>query len=509
MSKTVRRNLLILHTDQQRYDSLGCAGNPHARTPNIDALAAEGTFFSRHIVSNPVCMPSRATLLTGLYPSGHGIGMNGVPLPRREHRTLAPAAPDEAAHVATLADMLSEAGYHTAALGKLHLTPMRSDARYGFAESRPAWECGQYDDTWTGPYCGFREVQLTNGHGEEPCRPKLCHYGHWLTKHHPEVLQAIEASRDARHGAVEGIPQAWLSAVPSEVHHSTWLGQRACECVSRAAREDRPFFLFVGFPDPHHPVVPPEDVARDFLDMPVPEPLMSEEELSDKPSPMRQLMATTGRRNIRTVSPESLRTVARYTAAMVSLIDRAVGRIVERLKQSGQWGDTVVIFTSDHGDWMGDHGLIYKAYCPSHSLLHTPLVLRCPGDGLPRRVDAAVSNADIVPTVLSLLGLPAPDGLHGCDLFAGGERPLPMAQTSAIDPRENSLTVYDDRYRYSCYPQLGEEELYDHTNDPGELVNLAAQATTETRAVCDRLRGRLFEQHARCYQPVQHRLSPW
>ena len=173
-------------------------------------------------------------------------------------------------------------------------------------------------------------------------------------------------------------------------------------------------------------------------------------------------------------------------------VDRSVGRIRDILAADGALDDTIVVFTSDHGDFLGDHGCIYKSIGAHHCLLHTPLVIRAPGAGLPARCDTAVSSVDVMPTVLAAAGIPAPEWLHGRDLMRPGKaQDGALAFTFNGDPRYTGWTIYDDRYRLSFYPNADWAELYDHGDDPEECRNRAAERPKAARdlraALCARL----------------------
>ena len=166
-----RPNIVLIVTDQQRYDSLGCTGNRFAVTPSLDALAGEGCLFTRHFTANPVCMPSRATMMTGCYPATHGVVTNGIPLPRRQYVRADGANVERdgvpvISQLPTLGDVLGQAGYTTGSIGKLHLTPTQCDPDLGYEESTARWRNDPAMNQWHGPYYGLQEVDMTLGHGE-------------------------------------------------------------------------------------------------------------------------------------------------------------------------------------------------------------------------------------------------------------------------------------------------------------------------------------------------------
>jgi arylsulfatase A-like enzyme len=495
-----RKNVILLHTDQQRYDSLGCCGNSFARTPNLDRLAAEGTLFTRHIVSNPICSPSRASLLTGLYPPGHNLWCNGVALNRREYARVDNRYEGKngfCAEPMTIADHFAAAGYDTASFGKLHLTPYMAPEDTPFPESAHEWATGRLDD-WHGPYYGFRHVDLTISHGDGCC--DHAHYGNWLKANHPEALRRVQEGGVPKPLANQ--PDLYPSTLPFELHHSTWLADRAIDYLKSERPADRPFFAFVGFPDPHHPFTPSAEIVEEFLDADVHEPLDFAGRGTRAEAINRLCQRAAG-----SFTEEHMRTIIRYTYAMVYQIDLAVGRILQALEDAGLAENTIVAFTSDHGDFLGDHGRLYKSFGAVNSLLHVPLIIRTPGAELPERVDAPVSNCDVMPTLAALAGVPIPARLDGINLASRPSDHCAFAFSSNMDPESRNFTVYDDRYRLTWYPTEGYVELYDHEDDPAEVHNLAAEPAQAARVA--ELQERVSRQLAASYNPILGRWSAW
>ena len=498
------RNVLIIHTDQQRYDSLGCTGNPYADTPNIDRLAREGTLFTRHIAANPVCTPSRCSLVTGLYPPGHGSWANGIALARRGHEHVDGHqewvhAPEEIIlEIPTVADRFAEAGYRTACFGKLHLTPNQAHAHYGFREGRAAWRSGE-NDGWRGPYCGFEYAEMTDGHGEMPCF--MGHYSLWLKENRRDVHDRVAAREKAKRPA--GAAPVYQSVVPSELHHSSWLADRFAAYLEQrdGGAADGPFFAFTGFPDPHHPLCPPHDLAELYEDREVLPPVHSG---GTKQPHMSNL------RDVGHFTEEDRRNVRRYTNAMVKGIDLAVGKILGALERKGMLEETVVVFTSDHGDFLCDHALLTKQNICVEPLVHVPLIVRAPGQGLPSTWDKPVSNVDVMPTVMSLAGLDVPSEIHGCDLSAEMERGLEH-QVFAYAFHEameyHNMAVYDGDHKLLYYPHIERIELYDLKADPDEMVDLAPDA--DQRARVEKLERAAAMGLMRHTRAIGHRVCPW
>ncbi len=502
-----RKNVIVLHTDQQRYDSLGCNGNPLARTPHLDALAAGGTVFTRHVTANPICSPSRASLLTGLYPPGHNVWCNGVALSRREYAIFDTRSEDQRCDAKggfvpeppTMADMFAGAGYDTASFGKLHLTPYLAPEAWRYPETIGNWQQG-YFDGWNGPYCGFQHCELTLGHGEGACY--VAHYGDWLRREHPESLEGLKEQRPR---PFPEIGDMYASALPSELHHSHWLAERLVSYLRQRGPGETPFFAFVGFPDPHHPFVPCSDIAPDFEDCPVQVPV-DPEGRGMAGSPVLPLNQQT----LDGISPEAVRQAIRYTYAMVYQIDVAVGMIVAALREMGLLENTIVAFTADHGDYLGDHAHLRKGFGASHSLLHVPLIIRAAGADLPPRVDLPVSNCDVMPTLAALAGVAPPAVQHGADLTSvlrEGREHCAFAFSSNGDRSSVNHTIYDERFRLTWYPGADFVELFDHDDDPDEGRNVAG--LPKHQEARKRLLEALRAELCRSYNPLLARTCAW
>ncbi|MBN2002102.1 MAG: sulfatase-like hydrolase/transferase [Anaerolineae bacterium] len=509
-------NVVIFHTSHQRYDSLGCTGNSFVRTPHIDRLAAQGTLFARHIAASTSGMSSRASLFTGLYPPGHNVWTNGVPLNRsaytvtNPHGTPEPICPEPA----TLADMFAGAGYDTVAFGKLHLTPNLAPVSYGYPETWSRWEDGSLDD-WHGPYYGFRHVEMTLGHGEQIYN--LGHYAAWLRSEHPEFARKF-ARKFARefapvHEPLPPIPvlgNLHAFPLPAALHNTAWLADRFCDYLrTRPTENASPFFAFVGFPALHDPCMPSLDVLRDFEEIAVKEPVDPDgAAIQDTP------LASTGI-DVSGLTPEERRIVLRYTYATLYQIDAAIGQMVEALKQARLWENTIVIFTGDHGDFLCDHGRLYAGYAPDDVLLHVPFILRVPasvlaGGRLPLRVETPMSNSDVLPTLAALAGVTPPVWLQGTnmvDVVREKRSHVALAFCANGQPEMTNYTVYDPTYRFTLYPRTGYVELYDHQEDPGECHNLASHTDFQMHiaAMISAVQARLMQYH----HPILARVSAW
>ena len=421
-----RPNILWICTDQQRWDTIGALGNRHIRTPNVDRLVASGVAFENAYCQSPICTPSRASFLTGMYPSSvHGC-MNG------NDRW------DGAAPLVTRT--LADSGYDCGLAGKFHLSGAQ-----GRVEPR-------VDD-------GYREF----------------HWSHHPHDDWPEGHAYIDWLR-AQGKDYDSI-YSELGYMPSELHQTTWCADRAIDFM----RQERPgpWLFSLNCFDPHSPFDPPQEWLDHYPESEMPGPLFRESDLA-----AQQRLANVNFQRP-PVRPEELGArayQARYYA-MIELIDHNVGRMLDALEETGQTENTVVIFTSDHGETLGDHGLLLKGCRFYESLVHVPLVVSWPGrfrHGL--RSSALVELTDLAPTLLDLAGLAVPAAMHGKALTSilEGSAPADRHREFVRSEYYRALAgvqsfgtmVRSERYKQVLYHGHGLGELFDLETDPGEFDNL-------------------------------------
>lgn len=446
-------NILFICTDQQRYDSLGCYGNRYVQTRAIDRLAAEGVLFEQCYVQSPVCAPSRASLVTGRYVHNQGLWANGVALP---------------AHEQLFTKALAAAGYDGGLVGKLHLAACFG----GRTEIRP-------DD-------GLRVFDWAHdpSHGS----PKN-QYHRWLEKHYPALYAQASARQSGRqqHEAVA------FDTMPTEAHYSHWVGERAIDFLQAGRNPESPFFLWVNFFDPHHPFVAPEEYLARYDAGKLPRPIYQAEDLLSKPAILTEASRESYAGHARgfvTYSDEEIEQIVAAYYAMVTLIDDEVQRILQKLDDLGLRENTLVIFTSDHGEMLGDHQLLLKGPMMYEGAVRVPLILRWPGR-LPagERRSHLVQWIDLNSTMLEAAGLPplprnqgqsllplargdedaTPRGWALCEYRNSGHPYDPPVHTTMIRREDYKLIAYHGEPA-SARPRTG--ELYDLAVDPQELHNL-------------------------------------
>jgi arylsulfatase A-like enzyme len=417
--RNARPNVLLFLADQLRADHLGCYGNGIVSTPAIDSIAAAGTRFQRFHTASPLCMPNRATLVTGRLPSVHGVRRNGIPLSYAER---------------TLAEALASSGYRTALIGKAHFQPygMFSDAQQTprkEARTFPGWPDAyrlEEIEVWanavgrpiTGPYYGFSHTELTLYHGDQVGGD----YAAWLRAKDPDAQRLCgpaQAWPDARYT----VRDAWRTRLPEELHSCAYIAERTSAWLAEQStlpRDDRrPFFLVCSFPDPHHPFTPPGKYwdLYGVDDMPLPASFRG-----DNQHPALQYIRKAGASgkplasNHHPFAPteREAREAIALTYGMVSNMDAAIARVLESLRENGLADTTTVVFTSDHGDLMGDHGVVLKGPMHFNGLTRVPFIWSDPSKPTPPAdVHQVCSSLDLARSILEHTGCEPYNGLQG------------------------------------------------------------------------------------------------
>ena len=490
-----RPNFVLFMTDQHRADWLGSAGHPVVRTPHLDALAAAGTRFTDCFVAHPICMPNRASLLTGRMTSVHGVRHNGLSLPLDTN---------------TFVESLRRAGYVTGLIGKGHhqpFTPMEPRMPRGTWDTEPGTEArfmpdaseylSERADLWAEnpdhnvelPYYGYTHVEAVSRHGDNTGGA----HARWLQEHVPNYKDLIGPKNQLPHDYVR--PDAVRTALPEDAYSTSFVRDRALEFLAEHADADQPYFLMVSFPDPHHPFTPPGRYwdMYDPADMVLPAnfggmtngtPLY--EQLRDyepPPGAFRGALEGVGERHAREAMA--------LTAGMISMVDDAVGAVRDAVDTTGAGDRTVQLFTSDHGDMMGDHGLLLKGPLHLDGVIRVPLLWSDPQRPSVAASSALVSTVDIAPTILARAGVDIFNGMQGRDLGAALEigtpvrdqvlveqdAHVPLALTGELPPRLR--TIVTPQWKMTTYLDQDWGELFNRVDDPHETQNLWADAAAE------------------------------
>lgn len=421
-------NVLWICTDQQRWDTIHALGNDYIRTPNLDRLCNEGVAMSHAFCQSPICTPSRSAFLTGMYPRYLDACMNG-------NETWQNEAP-------LVTKTLADAGYDCGLAGKLHLS-----AAHNRIEPRP-------DD-------GYRVFHWS--HHPMDSWPEGNAYNDWLKS------KGIDYTSTKKR----------LGYIPTEYHQTTWCTDRAIDFIKE--ERDGPWLFSLNCFDPHPPLDPPQEYVDRFDIDSLPLPEFAEEDLVDEAA-----LAKAGvnfQSKARRIPPEKARLdLAKYWA-MIELIDDNVGRLLDVLEETGQRKNTVVIFTSDHGHMICDHGLINKGCRFYEGLVRVPLIISWPGhfeSGL--QCDELVELIDITPSLLELADLPVPEEMQGrslLPLLTGSSAGKPHREfvrctfTETLEgPKSRGTMIRDRRYKLVVYHGAGLGQLFDLETDPNEHHNL-------------------------------------
>lgn len=464
-----RRNLLLITSDQQHWFTLGYL-NPEIHTPNLDRLAARGTTFSRGYTVNPTCTPTRASIITGQYPSQHGAWALGTKLP------------DDAD---TVGERLSKAGYRTALIGKAHFQQLLDHPHYRSIESNPLQQDLDWWRAFTGPFYGFDDVRLARNHADENHVGQ--HYGLWLEAQGFDWRPCFRKPA----GTAEAQYGSWN--IPEQYHYNTWIAEETTARLDRYADEGSPFFLWASFLDPHPPYLAPEPWADLYADADLTLPELSPDEHRRNPHHFRLTQEETpdfsawrepdghhihGFCRHRKPRPRRRRDMELYYG-MISLMDKYIGKILDRLEALGLERDTVIVFTTDHGHFFGQHGLTAKGPFLYEDMVRVPFIVSNPGT-IPEGVTspALQSLVDLAPTFLRLAGLPIPRTMTGIDQTAVWYGSRPAARDHVIiENRHQPTTIHqrcfvNQRYKITVYCDRDQGELFDFEDDPGEINNL-------------------------------------
>lgn len=463
-------NVLFITCDQLRRDTLGCYGDAVVRTPHIDALAERGVRFTQTFTAYPVCGPNRGSLVTGRYPSVHGLTHNGVILPKGE---------------TTLMEALRRRGYATYGVGKMHLGPQWRFPPDGgpLVDPTPDLAVNSQPEAWELPWYGFERILITEDHKVGP-------YEQYLNAHGYSIWDDPHSFSYPQHQCVR-------SAYPVEHHQTTWIGDRSVEFLEQHPAE-RPFFLWTSFVHPHHPFNPPAPYDTMYAPADMPAPRWREGEADRWPEAYRSkyYARRIGDRGdhedigMDTIPDEEWRRVRAYYYGMISLIDVQVGRLVDTLRRREMLENTIIVLTSDHGEMLGDHHLVFKG-TTFDEVTGVPLIVARPGEGAAgAERDLLTSTIDIMPTILAAAGAPIPEGVQGVSLLpALGDASWAVRDALLIESPGVRRTVRTRHALLTWHGRGQRGELYDLSADPHAQANLWEEpsATALKGEMLDRL----------------------
>lgn len=463
-----RPNILLITSDQQHWNTFL---NPEIQTPHLDRLAREGTVYGRAYCPNPTCTPTRASMITGKYPSQHGAFSLGMKLAEYEP---------------TVGEVFQRAGYRTALVGKAHFQQLWGTDEFPSLESYPLMQDLNFWRTFHGPFYGFEHVELARNHADEAHVGQ--HYAIWMEDN------GLTNWRDYFQPPTGNNPnQRRTWPIPERYHYNNWIAERTNALLDSYRQNDESFFLWASFFDPHPPYLIPEpwDTMYDPAQVTVPQVTPGEHarnpihfQMTQQANPDFSPWYETGGNTLHGLHShlhdrdELAKDIACYYG-MISCMDRYIGMIVDHLEALGLVDNTLVVFTSDHGHFYGHHGLIAKGPFHYEDVIRVPFIVRWPGQ-VPagRQSDALQTLVDLPATFLSACGIAVPDDMTGVNQLgvwtgqAESARDHVLVEHHHQPTTVHTRTYVDARYKLTVYCLRPYGELFDLEADPGEIHNL-------------------------------------
>ncbi len=447
-------NILWICTDQQRYDTLGCYGNDIVETKNIDKLAKDGAVFEKAYCQSPVCSPSRASFLTGRYPRTCRVRQNGQKIPNDE---------------LFISKIFADNGYTTGLVGKLHTAPCHTSF------------CTSNEERIDDGYHSFKWSHHPDFYAKDSNWP-LNEYNMWLTRKGKEYNRV----------PFEGSPYVHIGP-DIEDSHSRFCAENAMEFIkAHEGYKRNPWFLSLNLYDPHHDFDPPENLLRKYIkklsskDL----PNYKNGELKNKPAFQQRdhlgAMGSPGNFAYDSMSEKDHLLVKAAYYAMIEQIDIQVGEIVKLLEDTNQLENTIIIFTSDHGEMLGDHGIYLKGPYFYEPLVRVPLIFNCKGlIKAAKYENALIELVDIAPTLLELAGFEQSERMQGTSFASKliSDTSKDYHKDSVYSEFYNTMRgksgtlayatmVANSNYKLVYYHSTNQGELYDLKNDKSETTNL-------------------------------------
>jgi arylsulfatase A-like enzyme len=470
-----KKNIMLITSDQQRWDAVSW-NNSLVKTPNLDRLKDKGIVYDRGYTCNPVCTPARTSILTGHYPSKHNCYTIGTSLPE---------------NYPTVPEIMSNNGYFTSLIGKAHFNACLTEGSF---ESEPHIFNRDYFRNWNGPFYGFDHVHLVIGHANEKHAGGM-HYGVWLED------QGIDTNS---YFGTHAYTDFGTWDLPEHLHNSKWTADKTIEAMDMAKDQEKPFYIWASFQDPHNPCFVPEPWASMYDPEEVPVYGLKDGEMQGKPPFYQDVVE--GR--IYGDSEPDLQYMGHCVAylpfideaqkkeimtkyyGMVSLMDHHIGRILDHLEENDLMDDTIIVFTSDHGDYMGNHGMWWKGLPAYEDAQKVPFLVYHPDNHTPgERSEALQSLVDLGQTFLSAAGIPLPPGLQGVNQenawkhSASHERSWAMVEFRPTEGPFMQKTFITNSYKLVMYNNKSYGELYDLQQDPDQYRNLWEDPTYQSLKV--------------------------
>lgn len=465
-----RPNILFITSDQQHWSLLGLH-TPGLETPNLDRLAAQGTLFERAYCPNPTCTPTRATWITGLYPSQHGAYSLGTKLPES---------------VPTIGESLQPAGYDCTLIGKAHFQPLKGTEEYPSLEAYPTLQDLEFWRGFHGPFYGFNHVELARNHTDEAHVGQ--HYALWMEE------KGAKEWRDWFCPPTGNTPaQKHTWNIPEEYHYNTWITERTNARLDRYRESGESFFLWASYFDPHPSYLVPEPWASMYDPEEIELPPHGLDDQAAWPELLKRVVNRTKDfepwreeggsavhgLNQPAMNPEKLKKDIAIYYGMMSMLDHSIGQLLDHLEASGLAENTLVVFSSDHGHYFGQHQLGAKGPFHFEDGIRVPMIVRWPGQvEAGKRTAVLQSQVDYAATFLDAAGIRVP-----LSMAAKSQVPVWKGDASAarrkvcIEFRHqptvlNLRTYIDQRYKLTIWNTPEDGELYDLQEDPNEYRNL-------------------------------------
>ena len=475
-------NVLLITSDQQHFDTIG-KFNPEIKTPNLDRLCNAGTYFNRAYTVNPTCTPTRATLITGKYPSQHGAWTLGTKLSEKE---------------TTIGELLQEEGIRTALVGKAHFQPLMRTEKYDSLEAYPVLHDLDFWRNFDEDFYGFDTVKLARNHTNESHVGQ--HYAIWMEekgfkdwrKYFLPCSTQVEKTDGLFDLTMEqSIKYDW--GIPEAYHYNAWIAEETNTLLESYKANNEQFFLWASFFDPHPTYLVPKGWEEVYDPEQLTLPHMVEGEHEDSPeivkksqevSPDYSKYRKTGfalhgmESHVGKSEVEKKKDLAVYYE-MVTLMDKYIGQILDKLDALGLTEETIIIFTTDHGHYMGQHGLYAKGPYMYEDAIKVPYIVSCPGTVTSNHVSEAMQSlVDIPTTILDYCGVEIPYAMTGKNqrnVWEGKEESVRdhiICEHHHERHTVNLRAYVNERYKLVIQQNEMYGQLYDLENDPGEIKNL-------------------------------------